>query len=81
MNAMIKRLQKAREAYELGCNLQQAIERGRRLHTWINRLHSMAALREEVDELRDAIKTGNETHIRAEAIDVAVVALRIEEGR
>ena len=78
---MLKTMRKAREAYELGKALQRAVERGRKLHPWQGRRLAMDALLSEVDELRVEMAKRDEYRIRAEAIDVAVVALRIAAGR
>lgn len=74
-------LRRSREAYELGETLLAAIERGRRLHPWEGTGFQFIALRDEVEELRVALASGNLTHVRAEALDVAVVALRLRDGR
>jgi hypothetical protein len=78
---MLTKLRKAREAYELGKTMQRAVERGRKLHPWRGRRFAMDALISEVDELRVEVVKRDECKIRAEAIDVAVVALRIAAGR
>lgn len=77
---MLKRIRKAREAYRLGATIQRAMERARKLHPWKSRRHSMDALIDEVDELRREVVVGDVTRIGDEAIDVAVVALRIAAG-
>ena len=74
-------LRRSREAYELGETLLAAIERGRRLHPWEGAGFQFIALLEEAEELRVALASGNPTRIRAEALDVAVVALRLRDGR
>lgn len=71
----------ARNAYDLGRTLMRGVERGRKLHPWQGRRHSMDALVSEVDELRVAVVSRNEDSIRAEALDVCVVAIRIMVGR
>lgn len=71
----------AREAYDLGKTLMRATERGRKLHPWQGRRHSMDALISEVDELRVAVVSRTEDNIRAEALDVCVVAIRLMVGR
>lgn len=71
----------------LGKRLDTAIERGRRLHPWRGQATQLVALRSEVDELAREVYGGpcdawvRQQRIRAEALDVAVVALRIAEGR
>ena len=78
---MIAKLRQARRAYELGRKLQSAVERGRALHPWVSRPHSMVALVMEMVELRNEVISGDEQRITEEAIDVCVVALRVAEGR
>ena len=78
---MLTKLRKAREAYELGKTMQRAVERGRKLHPWRGRRHALDALVSELMELRTEVARADDARIRAEAIDVAVVALRIAAGR
>lgn len=81
----MEKLRKAREAYELGCKLQAAIERGRELHPWRGVTHALSALQSEVDELGQEVYSGDppnrEGRITSEAIDCAVVAIRIAQRR
>ena len=78
---MIANIWRAREAYQLGRRLQAAVERGRALHPWVSRPHSMVALAMEMVELRNEVVGGDERRMMEEAIDVCVVALRVAEGR
>lgn len=77
---VIERLERARRAYMLGRKLQAAMERGRRLHPWVDTWTEMDALHAEVYELRREVELGLRSRIRAEALDCAVVALRIMDG-
>lgn len=79
---VIESLRRARNAYALGIRLQTAVERGRRLHPWMGVENASRALADEVSELASEIygtSRDKEQRITEEAIDCAVVAIRIAE--
>lgn len=78
--SLISKIDEARECYRLGRELRTAMARARALHPWVNRRRSLFALREEVEELAQEIILSRDVRTREEAIDVAVVALRIRDG-
>lgn len=74
----------------LGRELDEAIERGRKLHPWVSQEHQEQALRDEIYELFSEAFEGYEITQRkdidikrvvAEAVDTLVCAKRAEEGR
>lgn len=66
-----------------GLIIDAALRRARKLHGWTGRKLMLIALLCEVGELAYEILRGNapEQLIRSEAVDVAVVAIRIGEGK
>lgn len=86
MNFLMGRIRRARAAYELGRKLQAAIERGRKLHPWQGMGAQVVDLAEEISELSAEVwkwdnGNGSIERIKSEAIDCAVVALRIVERK
>lgn len=83
---MINRLRKARKAYELGKRLRAALERARKLHPWVSVEKQFQALVCETHELAAEVQKihghhDNHQRVIDEAIDCAVVAIRIAERR
>lgn len=78
--SLSRKLREARQAWELGRMLQLAIRRGRNLHPWVSQEHSLTALWSEVSELSTEVRAESADRVRAEALDCAVVALRIMLG-